>query len=36
MKMENEIVSDFEGKVTEILVGKNQKVKEGDILLILK
>jgi len=36
MKMENEIVSDFEGKVKKIFVEKNQRVKEGDPLLILK
>jgi len=36
MKMENEIISDFEGRVTEVLVEKHQKVKEGDVLLILK
>jgi len=36
MKMENEIISDFEGKVKEILVKKNQEVKEGDILIVLQ
>jgi len=36
MKMENEIVSDYDGKVKEILVEKNQKVKSGDNLLIIK
>jgi len=35
MKMENEIISDFEGKVKEILVKKNQEVKEGDVLILL-
>ena len=35
MKMENEIVSDFEGKVKEILVKKNQTVKEGEPLIIM-
>jgi len=35
MKMENEIVSDLEGKVKEILVKKNQQVKEGETLIIL-
>jgi len=35
MKMENEIISDFDGKVKEILVKKNQEVKEGEILIIL-
>ncbi len=36
MKMENEIVSEFEGKVKKILVEKNQKVKGGDPLIILE
>ena len=36
MKMENEIISDFAGKITEVLVKENQKVEGGDILLILK
>jgi len=36
MKMENEIVSDFDGKVKEILVKKNQEVKEGETLIILE
>lgn len=36
MKMENEIISDFSGKVIKVLVRKNQKVEEGDTLLILK
>jgi biotin carboxyl carrier protein len=36
MKMENELVSDFEGKVKEILVKENQNVKEEDILIILQ
>jgi biotin carboxyl carrier protein len=35
MKMENELVSDFEGKVKEILVKENQNVKEGEILVTL-
>jgi biotin carboxyl carrier protein len=35
MKMENEIISDFDGKVKEILVKKNQEVKEGETLIIL-
>ena len=33
MKMENEIVADFEGKVKKILISKDQKVKEGDVLI---
>jgi len=36
MKMENEIVSDFDGKVKEILVKKNQEVKEEETLIILE
>jgi biotin carboxyl carrier protein len=35
MKMENEIISDFDGKVKEVLVKKNQEVKEGETLIIL-
>jgi biotin carboxyl carrier protein len=35
MKMENEIVSNFEGKVKRILVKKNQTVKKGEPLIIL-
>ncbi len=35
MKMENEIVSEFEGKVKKIAAEKNHKVKEGDILIEL-
>lgn len=35
MKMENEIVSEFSGKVKEILVKKDREVKEGDILIVL-
>jgi len=36
MKMENEIISDFDGKAKEILVKKNQEVKEGETLIILE
>ena len=36
MKMENEIVSDCEGKIKKILITKNQKVNNGDILIILE
>ncbi len=36
MKMENEIVSDFKGKIKEIKVEENQKVKEGEVLVILE
>lgn len=36
MKMENEIISDFDGKVKEILVKKNQEVKEGETLIVLE
>ena len=35
MKMENEILSEIEGMVKEVNVVKNQKVKEGDILITL-
>ncbi len=35
MKMENEIIADFEGKVKEILAKKGQEVKGGDILVVL-
>ena len=36
MKMENEIISDFNGKAKKILVKKNQEVKEGETLIILE
>jgi len=36
MKMENEILSDFDGKVKEILVKKNQEVREGETLIVLE
>lgn len=36
MKMENEIISDFEGKVKNVLVEKNQKVNKGDVLVVLE
>lgn len=36
MKMENEIVSDFEGKIKKILVTENQRVQEQDPLIILE
>ncbi|MFZ3074191.1 MAG: acetyl-CoA carboxylase biotin carboxyl carrier protein subunit [Minisyncoccales bacterium] len=35
MKMENEILSETDGKIKEIKVAKDQKVKEGDILIVL-
>lgn len=35
MKMENEIISDFEGKVKEILIKKDQEVKGGETLIIM-
>jgi len=35
MKMENEIVSDFKGRVKKILAQKNQEVKNEDVLIIL-
>ena len=36
MKMENEIVSDFEGKVKEIKVKQEQRVKEEEVLVTLE
>ncbi len=36
MKMENEIISDFDGKAKEVLVKKNQEVKEGETLIVLE
>ncbi len=36
MKMENEIISDFKGKIKQILITKNQKVSNGDTLIILE
>jgi len=36
MKMENEIISDFKGKIKQILITKNQKVNNGDTLIILE
>ena len=36
MKMENEIVSEFEGKIKKILIKKDQKVKEWDTLILLE
>ncbi|GAI54815.1 unnamed protein product, partial [marine sediment metagenome] len=30
------IISDFDGKVKEILVKKNQEVKEGETLIVLE
>ncbi len=36
MKMENEIISDFDGKIKEVFVKKNQKVESGETLLILE
>lgn len=35
MKMENEILAEVEGKVKEVNVTKDQKVKEGDIMITL-
>ena len=35
MKMENEIVSDFKGRVKKILAQKNQEVKSEDVLIVL-
>jgi len=36
MKMENEIYSETNGKIKKVLVKVNDKVKEGDILIILE
>ena len=36
MKMENEILSEFSGKVKKIFVKENQKVKENDPLLLME
>ncbi len=36
MKMENEIISSFEGKVKKILVTKNKKVSSNETLVILE
>ncbi len=35
MKMENEILSEIDGKIKEIRITQNQKVAEGDILIVL-
>ena len=35
MKMENEILAECEGKIKEIKVAKDQKVKEGDVLIVM-
>lgn len=35
MKMENEIISEFQGRVKEIRVKENQQVKAGEILIVL-
>lgn len=35
MKMENEIIADFEGKVKEILIKKDQEAIAGQTLIIL-
>lgn len=36
MKMENEILAESNGKIKEILITKDQKVKENEILIILE
>ena len=36
MKMENEIVSESHGRIKKILVKAGDKVKEGDVLIILE
>jgi len=35
MKMENEILAEAEGKIKEVTVTKDQKVREGDVLVTL-
>jgi len=35
MKMENEILSEIDGKIKEIKITQGQKVAEGDILIVL-
>jgi biotin carboxyl carrier protein len=35
MKMENEILAECEGRIKEIKVAKDQKVKEGDVLIVM-
>lgn len=35
MKMENEILSEIDGKIKEIKIAQDQKVAEGDILIVL-
>jgi len=35
MKMENEILSEIDGKIKEIKTAQGQKVAEGDILIVL-
>ncbi|MFA6375963.1 MAG: biotin/lipoyl-containing protein [Candidatus Paceibacterota bacterium] len=35
MKMENEILSECDGKIKEIKVAEDQRVKEGDVLIVL-
>jgi len=35
MKMENEILAECEGKIKEISIVKDQKVKEGEVLITL-
>lgn len=35
MKMENEIISEFQGKVKEIKIKKNQQVKNKEVLIVL-
>jgi biotin carboxyl carrier protein len=35
MKMENEILAECEGKIKEIKVARDQKVKEGDVLIVI-
>lgn len=34
MKMENEILAECDGKISKILISKDQKVKEGEVLIV--
>ena len=36
MKMENEILSDYDGVVKEIRVRRNQNISQDDVMLILE
>ena len=36
MKLENEVVSPFDGEIKEILVSKGQNVKAKDVIIIIE